>query len=186
MKPSYSAWMSWEGGVDLCGATKPGLPMPNVLVHVARIVHTPLGSAPSGMVLYQPDPGGQPLVVGFVCTDPKIGAYYGPKIFAGTPFENAPVLQARIAISGDGATWAAARVEVAGHVFETKLQGLGPCGLIHREPVAATPFWQQGLEAGAKSGSLIVDGKPVAITIPPVGIGGGPAALWSPCGIYAR
>ena len=34
-------WMSWEGGVDLVAMTKPGLSMPNVILHVARMVHTP-------------------------------------------------------------------------------------------------------------------------------------------------
>jgi hypothetical protein len=57
-----SSWMSWEGGVDLVAATSPGSPLPNLIVHVARMVHTPVGSAPSGMVLWQPDPKGPPAV----------------------------------------------------------------------------------------------------------------------------
>jgi hypothetical protein len=61
--------MSWEGGVDLVAATTEGLAMPNVLIHVARMVHTPAGSAPSGMVLYQPDPAAPPAVIGFVSHD---------------------------------------------------------------------------------------------------------------------
>ena len=44
---SISKWMSWEGGVDLVAVTSPDLQMPNVIVHVARMVHTPVGSAPS-------------------------------------------------------------------------------------------------------------------------------------------
>jgi len=48
--------MSWEGGVDLVGATSPEAQQPNVIVHVARLVHTPAGSAPAGMLLYHPPP----------------------------------------------------------------------------------------------------------------------------------
>lgn len=48
------------------------------------------------MILYQPDPDAPPEVMGFVCGDPKVGAYFGPKIFAGTPFETLPVLEAEL------------------------------------------------------------------------------------------
>src|ERR1700712_574809 len=95
-------WMSWEGGVDLVAATAPGLPMPNVIVHVARVVHTPIGSAPAGLLFWQPDPAAPPAIMGFICTSVAIGKYFGPSIFAGTPFENAPVLEAAIAIEMDG------------------------------------------------------------------------------------
>jgi hypothetical protein len=39
--------MAWEGGADRVALTVPDLAMPNVIIHVARLVHTPLGSAPS-------------------------------------------------------------------------------------------------------------------------------------------
>jgi len=39
-----------------------------------------------------------PLVFGFVGTDANVGAYFVPHIFAGTPFEQAPVLNASIEI----------------------------------------------------------------------------------------
>ena len=95
---SVTNWMSWEGGVDLVAMTAAGLPMPNIIVHVARMVHTPVGSAPAGMILYQPDPKGAPVVMGFVSSDAKLAAYVGPKIFAGTPFEKAPALTGTIEI----------------------------------------------------------------------------------------
>ena len=63
---AMTRWMSWEGGVDLVAVTAPGLEMPNVIVHVARMVHTPVGSAPAGSVLWQPDPAAAPVVCGFV------------------------------------------------------------------------------------------------------------------------
>lgn len=48
------------------------------------------------------DPGFDPLLglpMGFVVQDETIGAYFGPHIFAGTPFESAPVLAAQIEVT---------------------------------------------------------------------------------------
>ena len=53
---NVTKWMSWEGGIDLAAVTSPDLQMPNIIVHLARMVNTPVGSAASGMILYQPDP----------------------------------------------------------------------------------------------------------------------------------
>ncbi len=178
--------MSWEGGVDLCAVTRPDLAMPNVLIHVARVVHTPLGSAPAGMILFQPDPAAPPLAIGFISTDARVGAYFGPKIFAGTPFEAAPVLTAKITVTTSSPGEVASRVEVGGHVFEVRLEGLAPLALVDRAPGGATPFRQQGLEAVASRATLRVDGKPVSIVVPPIGISGGPAAVFAPAGLYAR
>jgi len=182
---SYENWMSWEGGVDLVATTVPGAAMPNVIVHVARMVHTPVGSAPSGMLLWQPDPAAAPLVFGFVSTDPAVGAYFGKHIFAGTPFEHAPVLAAEITIVTEGGT-ACARVEVSGFVFETHLAELGQTALIQRAPLPTAPFHQQGLEIPAAHAGLKVNGEKIPLTLPPVGLTGGPCAVIAPCGIYAR
>lgn len=177
-------WMSWEGGVDLVAVTG-GASQPNIIVHVARMVHTPVGSAPSGMVLIQADPESAPAVMGFVSGDEKVGAYFGPHIFAGTPFEKAPVLPASIAIESDGAS-CTATVEVAGKTIVSRLSGLGSLEAINRAPAAMPPFAQMALESVASTAELTVDGQPLALTIPPVGISGGPAAVWSPAGIYCR
>lgn len=185
MQTSLNQWMSWESGVDLVACTKPGLSMPNVIVHVARLVHTPVGSAASGMVFYQPDPGAAPLVMGFVSHDATVARYFGPKIFAGTPFEHAPVLDARIQIEVT-ATHVGATVTAGGHELRTRLENLGPIGLVQRAPGGMTPFWQQGLEAVARRAQLWVDGNEVNIIVPPVGISGGPAAVHAPAGLYAR
>lgn len=182
---SCENWMSWEGGVDLIALTAADLTMPNVIVHVARMVHTPVGSAPSGIVFWQPDPSAPPAVCGFVSSDPAVGAYFGKHIFAGTPFENAPVIVASISIETSGET-AGARVEIPGFVFETLLTDLAPAVRIVREPLPTAPFYQMGLEAPAGNASLKVNGNDVPLTIPPVGITGGPCAVLAPCGIYAR
>ncbi|MEO6993279.1 MAG: hypothetical protein ABI273_06600, partial [Lacunisphaera sp.] len=178
-------WMAWDGGVDLVAATQPGLSMPNIIVHVARLVHTPVGSAPSGIVFYQPDPAAPPAVIGFVSTDPKVGTYFGPKIFAGTPFEQAPVLTAKIEISS-GDDFVGATITVGSHVFRTRLSGLGKPELVQRAPGGMTPFIQQGIEAIAAKAQLWVNDVEVAILVPPVGISGGPAAVSAPVGLYAR
>lgn len=178
-------WMSWEGGVDLVGLTQENGAAPNVIVHVARMVHTPVGSAAAGMILWQPDANAAPLVCGFVCTDATVGAYFGANIFAGTPFENAPVLVASIDITHSSGE-STARVETSGFVFELSLQSLGGSELIQRSPSAMAPFFQQGLERVAGKATLSINGESIAVIVPPTGISGGPAAVTSPCGIYAR
>lgn len=180
--------MSWEAGVDLVACTAEDLAVPNVIVHLARLVHTPVGTAAAGMVLYAPTPGQPPLVAGFVSADVTVGAYFGPKIFSGTPFETAPALVAKIDIdlSQLGVGEVGARVTIGELVVETQLRGLGALSLVHRAPQAMAPFYQQGLEASAASATLKVNGRDVPLFIPPVGLSGGPAAVWAPTGIYAR
>jgi hypothetical protein len=183
---SLSQWMSWEGGVDLAAATAPGLPMPNVIVHVARMVHTPVGSAPSGMILFQPDPKGAPLAMGFISSNTKVGQYFGPHIFKGTPFEQAPVHEAKIEVCTDLPNSVSSKITVGGHVFEVTLSQLKPLELVSRAPAMMTPFTQQGPESSAGKATLKVDGKEVSIILPPVGLSGGAAAVWAPAGIYCR
>ncbi len=180
-----SSWMSWEGGVDLVASTVPGSPMPNLIVHVARMVHTPVGSAPSGMVLWQPDAKGPPAVIGFVSSDPKLAAWFGPHVFAGTPFEKAPALVGRIdtQIVGDRAT---SRVEVAGHRFEVTMLGLAAAEMVQRAVGQPMPFAQHALEAKAARVEVAIDGKAVVVHVPPVAMTGGPGSLVSATGIYAR
>jgi hypothetical protein len=179
-------WMAWEGGVDMCAVTDSSLSMPNILIHVARLVHTPVGSAPAGMILYQPDPQGQPLAFGFISPNLAVGRYFGPNIFAGTPFEQAPVVEAGIEINVDYPHSVSSIVKIGDILFETALSGLGSLELINRPPAAMPPFAQQGLESAAQNVSLKVNGKDIRIIIPPVGISGGPGAVFSSCGVYAR
>jgi hypothetical protein len=178
-------WMSWEGGFDLVAMTQAGLPMPNVIVHVARMVHTPVGSAPAGMVMI-PGPTGMPEVMGFVSPDAKVGGYFGPKIFAGTPFEKAPVLVGTIDITTSLPGSVSATVKVGGMTIAATMSGLGGLASHVRAPAAMPPFAQMVLEAVATSATMSKNGQSVALVIPPVGISGGPAAVWSATGIYTR
>lgn len=94
-QPSVNEWMSWEGGMDVSAITDTSFKMPNVIVHVARMVSTPVGNCSQWHDIisagyYQ----SHLLSWDFVSTNKTVGAYFGPKIFAGTPFEKAPVLDA--------------------------------------------------------------------------------------------
>ncbi|MES2438288.1 MAG: hypothetical protein V4584_04455 [Verrucomicrobiota bacterium] len=178
-------WMSWEGGVDLIAKTHADLEMPNVIVHVARMVHTPVGSAPGGMIFWQPDPAAPPLAFGFVSSDPAVVDYFATHIFKDTPFEGAPAIDGKVVI-GISAEHASARVEIAGFVFESHLSEFPEPAMIQREPSPASPFHQQGLEAAAGHACLKVNGAKIDLVIPPVGITGGPCAVVTACGIYAR
>ncbi len=178
--------MSWEGGFDLVSATAPNLPMPNIIVHVARMVHTPVGSAPAGMVLVQNNPNAAPEVMGFVSTSKEVGSYFGPKIFAGTPFEQAPVHVAQIAIqrTGDNAT---AKITIGSTVIEASMSGFAEERMHDRAPMPPmVPFAQRVIEAVASKASVSLGGKAIPLTMLPVGISGGPATVWSTTGIYAR
>ncbi|MCB9788510.1 MAG: hypothetical protein H6744_17650 [Deltaproteobacteria bacterium] len=180
------AWMSWEGGVDLVAMTAAGLPQPNVIVHVARMVHTPVGSAPSGMLLYAPAPDQAPLLMGFISESSVVCRYFGPHVFRGTPFEKAPTLQAKIHVDVDHPGIVSAHVEVEGHIIRARLTDLKPHVLIARPPAEMTPFDQQGLEAEPRQVLLEVDGEQIPVTLPPAGISGGPPAVYSASGLYAR
>ena len=177
-------WMAWEGGVDLVAMTNPDLAAPNIIVHVARMVHTPLGSAPSGLVLWQPNPNQAPQLMGFVSTDETVGAYFGPHIFAGTPFENAPVLLAKMTFE-IAENEVSARIETGDFVFESRMENLQHSEPIQRE-VGALPFAQSAVEAISQNATLKVNGETVELTLPDVGISGGAPAVFAACGFYAR
>src|SRR5262245_4621277 len=129
---NVTQWMSWEGGIDLVAVTSPDLQMPNVIVHLGRMVNTSVGNAPSGMIFWQLDPNAMQLVMGFVSSNPEVRKYFGPNIFAGTPFEQAPVLDAKISIDIT-ADKAVSKCEVNGYVFEVEMSGFSEPYLIDRK-----------------------------------------------------
>lgn len=184
-----SNWMCWEGGVDLVALSAPNLPMPNVIVHLARIVHTPLGSTPAGLVMLPDfdDVAAPPRVMGFVAGDATIGAYFGPKIFAGTPFEGAPVLAAQIEVTSENDS-ATATVSVNGVTIKVTLSELSAAYKVDRNAGDGNdlPFFQQGVERSAGSAQIWVDGQEHLLTVPPIGLSGGPAAVVANCGLYGR
>jgi hypothetical protein len=181
---AVEAWMSWEGGVDLVAKTDSRLGQPNVIVHLARMVHTPVGSAPSGLILIPDTNGAQPLM-GFVSSDRNVGEYFGPCLFASTPFEKAPVLQAEFKFTILAPQSAAVRLEVEGRVVQLKLSGFTDLHAVERL-ADALPFNERALEAAASRAELSLDGAPLSIIRPPSGMNGGPAAVWAPSGMYWR
>lgn len=178
-------WMAWHGGVDLFGSTNGAL-QPNVLIHVAESVATPVGAAPSGMILWQPDPKAPPEIFGFMSTDDKaVGPYFGPQIFAGTPFEQAPTLKAKIQIvRGDGTV--TSKIEVGKKKFEVTFADLGNTMYVNRAPSPQTPFYQNGIERTVGKVTVKVDGKEFVVTPAPMNPAGGPGAVYSEFGSYAR
>lgn len=181
---AINQWMSWEGGVDLCGTSADSV-QPTVLVHVARMVNTPIGSAPAGMILYHPDPAKPPELMGFISPNLELAAYFGPNIFQGTPFEEAPGLEASIAVDHEGDA-CRSRIEVGGHLIAVEMTGLSAGDLVSREPTAHSPFHQQGIEHQAATATLTIDGTAIEFVRPTVGLTGGPPAVWAPAGLYAR
>ena len=178
-------WMTWHDGVNLTAITAPQLKSPNIILHLGKQVNTPVGNAPSGLILYQPDPDKIPAVAGFVSTDKDVGKYFGPRIFAGTPFEQVPVFKASINIIVNGPK-AFSKLEVNGYVFELEMSGFSDPYLVHRSPNTFTPFWQQGIEMSAAKTILKVNDQVLEVIVPPIGITGGPASTVSPQGMYAR
>jgi len=182
---SVKSWISWEGGVNLIAKTGSDVETPNFIMHVARVVHTPGGSAPCGMIFWQPDPAAAPLAFGFVSTDSQVASYVAEQIFAGTPFQGAPFLQGQIHVEIDDDT-ASATIEILGKKFQTSLAQFRESSIISRKPVPSAPFYQQGIETIADHASLAVNDRPVDLIIPPESITGGPCTFVSATGLYAR
>ncbi len=175
-------FLSWFDGIDAMLKPTPDAPLPNVLVHVARITKTPAGMTPGGMLLINPDNKEMPDVFGFICEDEELGKYYGPKIFKGTPFENAPVLKAVISVEVDFPNKVSTKIEVAGHVIELELSEFDEAQYYNR--VGGMPFTQNVVEALAHKAVFKFDGRILEGELPPGGIGGGLPAVYSPSGLY--
>jgi len=125
------------------------------------------------------------VIAGYVSANQQVGEYFGPNIFAGTPFEKAPVMTGTISVTSTDTT-ATAKAEVSGHVFEVEMTGLTAAAPIDRAAGSPMPFHQLGNEAPPGVVKVTVDGKPLQLTVPANGMAGGPGAVWSPCGVYAR
>jgi len=181
---NITKWMSWQGGVDLAAGYE-GKEGSMILVHVAAMVHTPVGSAPSGMVLLQENAGEAPSLMGFISTKQEVADYFGPNVFAGTPFENAPGLVADIEVS-QSVDSCSARVVVNGTELSVTMDNLAGAKRVSREANENAPFAQQVLERAAGNTSLTVNGESIAIAIPPQGASGEPVSAFTPAGIYSR
>jgi hypothetical protein len=160
------------------------MPMPNVIVHIARRVHTPVGSAASGMILL-PDESGMPKVMGFVSTDKLVGDYFGKNVFAGTPFESAPTILGEISVEITYPNLAKVTVNIEGYEIVLELSELSELTRVSRQS-PNLPFHDNSLEASAGKVKLTVNGEEVSVVVPPIGMSGGPAAVYSATGFYSR
>lgn len=176
-------FLSWTDGVDALLKPSDDAPLPHVLVHVARVTNTPWGIAPAGMLLINPDMKEVPDFFGFVCADEELGKYFGPKIFKGTPFEQAPVFKANINIHVDFPGNVRATIEVAGHVCELEMSSFDAAQYYNRDPFPM-PFRQNVIEAKASSATFKWNGKIIGGALPATGIGSGLPACYSPSGMY--
>lgn len=185
-----SSWLGWENGVDITASTEENGRQPNLIVHAVRTVFTPVGSGAAGLILFtplhatQPSPHGtQPSLLGIITTNAEAGRYCASHIFAGTPFEDAPILEGEVRVEP-----AEERVEV--HVatatfrIEATVSHIGVLQEVAR-PRGVLPYTQNTLEAGARHVALRIDGCEVPLYLPP-GVADAPLALWKPCGYYAR
>jgi hypothetical protein len=180
-----SRWMSWQDGVHLSAVTSADLITPNLIIHLGRMVNTPIGNAPAGIILWQPNPPIMPAVMGFVCSDKNVGRYFGPQIFADTPFEHAPVLNASISVLIDSHK-AISTCVVGGYHFEVEMSEFTAPYLINRQPDIMPPYWQQGVEISCSKTILRINGETINIIVPPVGVKGGPGSTVCPAGIFSR
>lgn len=183
MSNNVTNWMSWREGVDFMGGFADGEGS-MVLVHVAGEVQTPVGTAPSGMVLIQEAGADAPSLIGFISTDQKVADYFGSNIFAGTPFENAPGLVAEIDVQ-TSSTEASANVKVAGTEISLVLSNLAGATRSNRDANSENPFYQQVLESAAGEVSLTINGEKRAVVAAP-SQGGAHAAVLSHAGMYSR
>ena len=175
-------FLAWYDGVDAMLKPGPDSPLPNVLIHTARIVSTPMGLCKAGMILVNPQNKAMPDFVGFVAEDVEMGRYFGPRIFKGTPFENAPVHQAEMVFGIDYPNTVTVSVTAAGHVIELELSRFDAAQYYHRPP--AMPFTQDVIEAQAHKAVFRFDGKVIPGELPQTGLAGGLPACYAPAGLY--
>jgi hypothetical protein len=80
---------------------------------------------------------------------------------------------------------ASVRVAIAGFIIESSLSGLGRLRSADR-PAGNLPFAEHAIEAKAATAEVIINDRPLTIILPPAGMSGGPAAVYSATGFYAR
>lgn len=177
--------MSWQDCLGLTAITSTDYSNPNFVIKLGRMVNTQIGNAPSGLIFWQPNPPIMPAVMGFICNDKDVGRYFGPQIFAGTPFEHAPILQGSIQVLLDSKS-ATATCNVGGFRFELEMTDFSTPCLFNRQPEPMTPFHQMGIELSCAKTVLRINDEAVDIIVPPVGMTGGPGSFISPIGMYGR
>jgi hypothetical protein len=161
----------------------PDAPLPNVLVHTARMVNTPMGICKGGIILINPENKEMPDFFGFVAEDTALGKYWGPNIFKGTPFENAPVHRAEFTFDFDFPNKVACTVAAGEHTITVELSEFDDA-MYYDRPAMGMPFHQNVVEARAHKAVFTFDGEVIEGELPPSGLAGGLPACYAPTGIY--
>jgi hypothetical protein len=169
-------WMSWESGMEVTAATTAG-GSPSLVLHLARMLHTPIGSARGGMLFWQPDPAGDPLVLCSVTTDSKVGDYCRSHLFPGTLFEEAPPVLGDISIEVHPDD-VFARIAIPGFIFDLRLSGIATA--ILSDSPAATPALchHRRIRSDIHRTTLKLNGRTVDLA--------SARSTFSPCGFKAR
>ena len=181
-----NSWMAWLNGLNAVLFTKEGLPQPNIIFHIADAMSTPVGTTRGGMLFYRPEGDEKPRIAAFVAEDERVGRFLGPNLFQGTPFENAPVVKARMRLGFMYPKSAMAIVEAGGDRFELELADFGEAAFAERAPSAEVPYTRSGMEAAAKRAVFKFNGVAVPVVVPPAGPGGSPPVCFAPGGVYRR
>lgn len=178
------SWLSWEYGIDITASTVDHAALPNLVIHAARRVFTPVGNSVAGLVLFTPPRASEPTLRYVVAENYEVGRYCATRVFAGTPFENAEVCGGEVTVEECGAA-IEMRVKIASVEIEARLENLGVLEEVMRPP-GVLPYSQNQLEAGAQSVALRIDGIEQPLYLPPGVAEIAPLALWKPCGHYSR
>jgi len=168
-------WMSWESGMEVTAAT--AHEAPSLVLHLARMLHTPVGSARGGMLLWQPDPRGAPLALCSVTTDSRVGDYCRSHIFAGTLFGNAPPVLGDISIEVHPDD-VFARIDIPGFIFELRLSGIATPALSDSLPTPSSPCHQKAIRSEIHRTTLKLNGRTVDLA--------SAESIFSPCGFKVR
>lgn len=169
-------WMSWESGIEVTAATTAD-GAPSLVLHLARMLHTPVGSARGGMLLWQPDPRGAPLALCSVTTDSKVGDYCRSRIFPGTLFENAPPILGDISIEVHPDD-VFARIAIPGFIFDLRLSGIATPILSDSPPAPSPPCHQRRIRSDIHRTTLKLNGRTVDLAFS--------QSIFSPCGFKVR
>ena len=178
------SWLSWEYGVDITASTVENARQPNLVIHAARQVFTPVGSGAAGLILFTPPRACEPTLRYVVSQNYEVGRYCATQVFAGTPFEDAEVCGGEVVVGERGAN-IEIRVKTAAVEIEALLENIGVLQEVMR-PRGVLPYAQNQLEAGVQTVSLRLDGREQLLYLPPGIAEIAPLALWKPCGHYSR
>ncbi|WP_456378305.1 hypothetical protein [Lutibacter sp.] len=128
---------------------------------------------------------GSPKVMDFVSTSKTVGDYFAKNVFADTPFEQAPTIVVDAMDFNITDDIAEVTIKMEGFIINLKLSNLDDLTRENRQS-PALPFHDHSLEAKANKVALTINGVATPVIVPPMGMSGRPAAVYSAAGVYSR